>query len=829
MPESFAFSKLTDKEIEKILKENKIGLTVSEAREIERILGRPPTLTEAVIFGIQGSEHCSYRSTKKYLKTLPTKAPNVILGVGEDAGVVEIINVDGERYGLVMGHESHNHPSQIVPFEGASTGVGGIVRDIACMGAKVIGTMDPLRFGDIKKNPSRRIANGVIAGIAGYGNPLGIPNLGGDVYFDESYDDNCLVNVVALGLVKESELIHSFVPEEAAEVGYDIIIVGKPTDCSGMGGAAFASIELDEKNKEANKGAVQEPNPFLKRHILVSSYELFKIIKEKGYINKVSFKDMGAGGNVCSTVEQVAKAGYGADVYLDKIHVSMQNLHPSVIACSETQERFAWVCHPDLTQMILDHYNVKWDLPSVAENARASLVGRVRKGNYTTWFNGEKECDAPAKVLTEGLQYDRAVEERKYDLKEPELEEKSSYNDDLLKLLASENIASRRPVFEKYDKQVRGDTVIESGEADATILAPLLGEEVSEKYKKVGIALSCDGNPRYGKISPYYQGVNAVVESMRNVAAVGAEPIALTDCLNYGNPEKPNQMWEFAEGVRGIKDACEAIRLKQNRDYPTPIISGNVSLYNESKGKPIAPTAVIACAGRIMDYEKAVKMQLKGAGNLIYLLGARKNELGGSEYYRLLGELGANDKAGEMGEKNEAVVVGGENGGELGANVPKPDFKEVESQIYAMSDAVPEGFVESAHDISDGGIAVALAEMCFGGRGEGELGCDVDLAGTGKGAQARDGADKKTENGVSDLKVFQILFSETGGFIVEVTPENCAKFEEICSKNSVKELYKIGKVENSGKISITVGEKKIVDLDLEKAKSAWWNGLREKM
>ena len=787
MPESFAFSQLTDEQIDKILKENKIGLTVKEAREIERILGRPPTLTEAIIFGIQGSEHCSYRSTKKYLKTLPVVAPNVMLGVGEDAGVVEIINIDGEKYGLVMGHESHNHPSQIVPFEGASTGVGGIVRDIACMGAKVIATMDPLRFGDIKNNTARRIAGGVVAGVAGYGNPLGIPNLGGDIYFDESYNDNCLVNVVALGLVKESELIHSFVPEEAADLGYDIIIVGKPTDNSGMGGAAFASVELDEKNKEANKGAVQQPNPFLKRHILVSTYDLFRIIKEKGYINKVSFKDMGAGGNVCSTVEQVAKAGYGADLYLDKIHVSMTNLHPSVIACSETQERFAWVCHPDLTQMILDHYNKKWDLPSVAENAGASHVGKVRKGNYTTWFNGEKECDAPAQVLTEGLQYDRQVEAKIYDLKEPVFEEKQDYNDDLLKLLASENIASRRPVFEKYDKQVRGDTVIESGEGDATILGVLLGEEVSEKYKKIGVALACDGNPRYGKISPYYQGMNAVVESMRNVAAVGAEPIALTDCLNYGNPEKPNQMWEFVEGVRGIKDACEAVRLKQNRDFPTPIISGNVSLYNESKGKPIAPTAVIACAGRIMDFEKAATMELKKSGNILYLLGARKNELGGSEYYRLFGELGA--------------------------NVPKPDLKEAESQIYAMSDAVPEGLVESAHDISDGGIAVTLAEMCFGGRSEGELGCEVNLEGVTK----------------ENLKGWQLLFSETGGFIAEVKPENCEKFEEICTKNNIKELYKIGKVVENQNILIENGKLKLIDLPLDKAKSAWWNGLRDKM
>lgn len=787
MPQTFAFSKLSDEEVKNILCVNKIGLTVEEARQIEKILGRSPTLTEAIIFGIQCSEHCAYRSTKKYLKMLPTEAPNVILGPVEDSGVVEIANVNGERYGLVMAHESHNHPSQIVPYEGAATGIGGIVRDVACMGAKVIGTLDPLRFGDIKKNHARHIAEGVVAGIAGYGNPIGIPNLGGDIYFDEQYNDNCLVNVVAFGLVKESELIHSYVPEEAADEGYDIIIVGKPTDNSGMGGAAFASVELDEKDKEANKGAVQEPNPFLKRHLLVSTYELFEILKEKGYLKRVSFKDHGAGGNVCSTVEQVAKRGYGADVDLGKIHLGMENLHPSVIGCAETQERFAWTCHPDVTQVILDHYNKKWNLPSVAENARASLVGKVRKGNYTIWYNGKKEADAPAKDLTEGIQYDREVVPIEKKLNEPELPEKDDYTEDLLKLLASENIASRRPVYERYDKQVRGDTIIEAGEADAGVLAPLLGEDVPEKYKKVGIALAADGNARYGKISPYFQAQNAVTEAMRNVAAVGAYPIAITDCLNYGNPEKPNQMWEFVEGVKGITDACNKINLKHHRDYPTPVISGNVSLYNHSKSGAIPPSTIICCAGKIEDYEKAVTMQLKKPGNLLYLLGTRKNELGGSQYYRLHGELGE--------------------------NVPKPDLEETRNQIYALTDAINKGLVLSAHDISDGGLAVTLAEMAMGGRVEGKLGVFVDIS------------DISTEK----LRAHQKLFSETGGFVVEVDQKKESEFKKICEKNGIKEIFKIGKVIDDGIVDIKDGDKNVIELSLDKAKKAWYTGLREKL
>jgi len=787
MPKTFKFSLMSDEEITKVLKENKIGLSIDEAKKVEKILGRAPTLTEAVVFGIQCSEHCAYRSTKKYLKTLPTDAPNVILGPVEDAGIVEIANVDGERYGLVMAHESHNHPSQIVPFEGAATGIGGIVRDVVCMGAKVIATLDPLRFGDIQNNNSRRIAKGVISGISGYGNPIGIPNLGGDVYFDESFDDNCLVNVAAYGLVKESSIIHSYVPEEAAKVGYDIVIVGKPTDNSGMGGAAFASIELDEADKEANKGAVQEPNPFLKRHLMASTYDLTKILKEKGYLSKVSFKDMGAGGNICSTVEQIAKLGFGADVDLGKIHTGLEGLHPSVIACSETQERFAWVCHPDITDLILDHYNKKWDLPSVAENARASKVGKVREGNYTIWFNGEKECDARAIDIIEGIQYERAIEPQKKDLSEPKLPEKETYNDDLLKLLASENIASRKSIYEKYDKQVRGDTIIESGEADAGVLAPLLGEDVPEKYKKIGIAFSVDGSARYGKISPYHQARNAVVESMRNVAAVGGYPLALTDCLNYGNPEKPTQMWEFTEGIRGIIDACEGIPLKSHQDFPTPIVSGNVSLYNESKGSAIAPSAIISCAGKIIDSAKAPTMKLKTAGSALYLLGKRKNELGGSQYYNMFNELGA--------------------------NVPKSDLIEAKAQIYAMVDLVNAELVLAAHDISEGGVVTTLVEMALGGHADGNKGLNVSLSSC-------------SEDGINSM---QKLFSETGGFVVEVAKENRDKFEEICSKSGVKEIFEIGEVTSDGQILIENDGNDIITISLEQARNSWVNGLRDKL
>ncbi|MBI2453861.1 phosphoribosylformylglycinamidine synthase subunit PurL, partial [Candidatus Peregrinibacteria bacterium] len=376
-----ALKKLPERRITQVLREHSIGLTAQEAKKVGRLLGRDPTLTEAVIWGIQGSEHSSYKSSKKHLSMLPTAGPNVILGPGEDAGIVEIAKINGKRYGIVISHESHNHPSQIVPYEGAATGIGGCVRDVLCMGAHVIAVADPLRFGAVKRNETKLIAEGVAAGIGGYGNPIGVPNIAGDVYFNETFNDNCLVNVVTLGLLAEDEIIHSRAPK-GAEKGYNIILVGKPTAMSGMGGAAFASLQLNEEEREKNKGAVQEPNPFLKRHILQSTYDLFRIFKEKKLTSKVGFKDLGAGGCICATVEMVASSGYGADIDLKKVPAALDGLPPHVIACSETQERMCWIVPADVSAMVLKHYNETWALPKIAKGACAAVIGKVTKGNY---------------------------------------------------------------------------------------------------------------------------------------------------------------------------------------------------------------------------------------------------------------------------------------------------------------------------------------------------------------------------------------------------------------------------------------------------------------
>ncbi len=366
------FSNLSRNEIRDRLSELNIPLTIDEALKIQNeMLGRAPSLAELVLFSIEGSEHCSYKSSRNHLKQFITDGPDVILGAKEDAGVVAVASdKEGHRYCVVISHESHNHPSQIVPYEGAATGIGGNVRDVACMGAEVIALADGLRFGDIKSSKSLWIHEGVVDGIAGYGNPLGIPNIGGDLYYDEGYNENCLVTIVTLGIVREDEILHSFAPKNA--VGHDIILIGKPTDNSGFGGASFASLELDEAKKEQTKGAVQEPNAFLERHILKASYSLFKLLKDRGLIEKVGFKDLGAGGVACASVELAETSGYGAEIWLDKVHKSMDGLHPSVYLCSETQERFMWISPPDITSIILNHYNKTFDLPGVSNLAQAA-------------------------------------------------------------------------------------------------------------------------------------------------------------------------------------------------------------------------------------------------------------------------------------------------------------------------------------------------------------------------------------------------------------------------------------------------------------------------
>jgi phosphoribosylformylglycinamidine synthase len=769
------FSSLSRDEIRERLGELNIPLTVDEVLKIQNdMLRRAPSLTELVLFSIEGSEHCSYKSSRNHLKQFITDGPDVILGAKEDAGIVAVASdKKGHRYCVVISHESHNHPSQIVPYEGAATGIGGNVRDVACMGAEVIALADGLRFGDIKSSKSLWIHEGVVDGIAGYGNPLGIPNIGGDLYYDEGYNENCLVTIVTLGIVREDEILHSYAPKNA--VGHDIILIGKPTDNSGFGGASFASLELEEEKKEQNKGAVQEPNAFLERHILKASYSLFKLLKEQGLIDKVGFKDLGAGGVACASVELAETSGYGAEVWLDKVHKSMDGLRPSVYLCSETQERFMWISPSNITPIILNHYNKIFDLPGVSSLAQACIVGKIREDNqYIVHNNGEEIVNAPAKEVTRGFIYDRPFINPENNFHEPQISEPVDYNKVLLDLLGHENIASREAVFETYDKQVQGRTKIEAGNADAGVIAPFNSDNYPKEIRDVGLALSTDHNPRYGKIDPYWAAVNAVAESMRNVAAVGAIPVAMTDCLCFGNPEKPEQMWEFAEAARGVAEACKNIHLKEHPESATPIVAGNVSFYNETKSGAIPASPIISCTGKINNVNSAITSDFKKADSDIYLIGKRKNECGGSVYYSLFNELGK--------------------------NLPRLSFKEIEAQIFSVTDIIENKLALAAHDVSEGGVAVSIAEMCF----KNNIGCDVIVPG--------------------NLRTDTLLFSETGGFILEISKQDANKVKKTLNKYSCK-YFKIGKTTSNNTITIN----NEIDIPVNKAKTAWKNGLRDKL
>ena len=773
--ETIDLSGLNNNQIKSKLSELNIALTPEEGIKIqEEMLGRPASIAELVLFSIQGSEHCSYKSSRNHLKQFITEGPDVVLGAKEDAGVVAIAKDNsGKRWCIVMSHESHNHPSQIVPYEGAATGVGGNVRDVLCMGAEVIACSDSFRFGDINHNKTKWIHDGVVAGVAGYGNPLGIPNIGGDIYYNSGYNDNCLVTLVTLGIVREDHIIHSYAPKNSD--GYDLILIGKPTDNSGFGGASFASLELEEEKKEQNKGAVQEPNAFLERHLLKSTYALFEYFQKNNLCEKVGFKDLGAGGVACASVELAETSGYGSEVWLDNVHIGMEDLHPSVYLCSETQERFMWVCPPSLTPKIIDHYNTKFDLPTVSSGAKASVVGKIRNNkNYVVHNGDEKIVDALAEEVTKGFLYDRKFERPNHNFQEPNIPTPDNFNKILIDMISHENIASKSVVYESYDKQVQGRTIIEAGMSDAGVMAPFNSGKYPKEIQNVGIALSTDHNPNQSKINPYLGGVNATLESMRNVASVGATPHAMSDCLCFGNPEKPHQMWEFVEAVRGVSDTCKKMKLKEHPDSPTPIIAGNVSFYNESKSGSIPPSPIVSCLGKINDISNVVTMSFKSPGSKIFMIGKRKDELSGSLYYSLHKELGA--------------------------NVPNPNIDKVKDQIYAITDSIDSNLINACHDISDGGVAVTLSEMTF----ENNIGCSVNISGK--------------------LSVEKLLFSETGGFIIEVIDSNVDAIKKIFQSYNL-EIDLIGGTTKEKYIKIN----NKIDLNTEEAKELWLNGLREKI
>ncbi|HXV12693.1 MAG TPA: phosphoribosylformylglycinamidine synthase subunit PurL, partial [Candidatus Krumholzibacteria bacterium] len=618
------------------LKKNGVSLTTGEYARVCELLGRRPTIVELHIFNVMWSEHCSYKSSRWVLKEyLPTQAPHVVLGPGEDAGIIRFCEVGGKSYCLVMAHESHNHPSQVLPVEGAATGIGGIVRDVYCMGADVIGVMDPLRFGD-PDGPNaahvRDIALGVVDGIAQYGNALGVPTYGGEVFFDASFDDNCLVNVVAFGIVEESGIIRSRVPEEAKHVPYDLILVGKPTDASGFGGAAFASERLDGSAATEKQGAVQVPDPFVKRVLAEAIKDMLEFARDHKV--PIGFKDLGAGGISCAFSEMPEASGFGAKIDLDKVNKAFANLLPEVIACSETQERFAIAVPSRVSRDVVRIFNERFEMPHLYTGAGAVIIGRVTTdGRFQITHGGRTVCDAAMDVITTGIAYKREQKKRQRKLAIPPSAPKANVRESLLALLGSVNISDKAAIFQHYDCEVQGHAVLRPGEADAAV-------EMFVPGANVALVASVGSHSRIGLIDPYAGGAWSVFEATRNAACVGALPLCITDCLNFGDPEDPGVFHEFVESVRGIGDACRALTLFGDNS-PLPVLSGNVSLYNQSeKGSAIAPTPIVACAARLDDASRARGFGLKQVGSRLLLLGKLHEDLGGSEYERWFGNHG---------------------------------------------------------------------------------------------------------------------------------------------------------------------------------------------
>jgi len=773
----------SDRELGTALRGAGITLTLDEARKVARLLGRDPTLVEANIFNTMWSEHCSYKSSRAMLgRHLPTEASHVILGPGEDAGIVRLAERGGKSYCLAIAHESHNHPSQIVPNEGAATGIGGIVRDVYCMGADVVGVMDALRFGDPtgdRAERTREIVHGVVEGIWQYGNALGVPNLGGDVVFDGSFDDNCLVNVVAVGLIEESDIIRSRVPEAARGRDYDVVLVGKPTDPSGFGGATFASRILDEDRAVEDKYAVQVPDPFLKRMITVATVEVLKLVRERGAA--IGFKDLGAGGIACATSELGAAAGLGVRVDLSSVVVAEEDMLPEVIACSETQERYCLVVPRELTPDVLGIYNEDFELPELCHGARAVVIGEViEEPRYVLLHEGNVVCDASTEQITTGIAYDRQARPRIRSFENVAPPDDLDVGEALVALLASPNIASREHVFRHYDSEVKGLTAVRPGEADAGVIVPVPGEDF-------GVAVSVDGNPFLGALDPYEAGAAAVAEAVRNVAAVGAVPIALTDCLNFGNPESPEVFDDFVEVVRGVGDAARKIGMKDS-DEPIPIVSGNVSFYNQSAaGNAILPSPIVCCAGFLEHAGKHLTMGVQHSGNAIYLIGRRWGELGGSAFLRVMR-------------------------GETGRTAPRVRFDEERAMMAGVTDLADSGSLVSCHDVSDGGALVALAEMLLAAPRDRVLGVALDLS----------------DVGLPDMETaFRFLFSENGGYVAEAAPEREAEVRRTLEARGVW-FVRLGETTDSGSVAVLgLPRGAEVSVDVQRLEKAWRTGMTE--
>jgi phosphoribosylformylglycinamidine synthase len=650
-----------------------LGLTREEyALVVEELDGREPNEVELAMFSLLWSEHCAYKHSKKLLRTLPTEGPAVVMGPGENAGAVDV----GGGWAVAFKVESHNHPSAVEPFQGAATGVGGILRDIFALGARPIAVLDSLRFGEPTSERSRYLLDRAVAGIGHYGNSIGVPTVGGEVVFEGPYETNCLVNAMAIGLARTEDMIRS----AAAGVGNVLVLFGASTGRDGIGGASvLASAELDAED-DSKRPSVQVGDPFEESKLLECSLELLA----SGLL--VALQDLGAAGLTSAASEMAAKGGVGLDLDVTKVPLREADMEPFEIMVSESQERMLCVCEPEKVADVLA-WCEKWEV-------HGTPVGEVTDtGRFRVLRGDEVVGDMPVSGLVDDCPlYDLAPEKPGaplYPAPPAVLELETDVRSALLALLSSPNLASRRPLFEQYDAIVQSRTVRRPEDADAAVLwLHDMGEDAP------AIATSIDGNGRKVAADPYWGTVGNVLECAANLAAVGAQPLGTTNNLNFGNPEKPHIAWQLTEAVRGLGDACRALE--------APIVGGNVSLYNEGAAGPIYPTPVVGMVGVLPDPRRAGRLGFAHEGDAIALVGwDGPPTLAASELAKLRGEP-------------------------LPDGLPEIDVAQVKRVLDVVRDAVRDGELRSVHDIAEGGLLVALAEACLAGG----LGVELDLGDT---------------------------------------------------------------------------------------------------
>ena len=756
------------------------NLTTDDYKEICKRLGREPNRTELGMFGVMWSEHCCYRNSKSLLANFPTKGKNVLVGPGENAGVIDV----GNNQKLVFKIESHNHPSAIEPFQGAATGVGGILRDIFTMGARPIAVLNSLRFGNIDKSSNIALLRGVVAGISHYGNCVGVPTVGGEIDFDDSYSGNPLVNVMALGLLETDNIVCS----GANKVGYPVLYVGNTTGSDGVGGASFASSELTNNSLD-NRPAVQVGDPFIEKSLIEACLDAFKT----GDV--IAAQDMGAAGLTCSSAEMAANGNLGISINLDLVPAREDNMTAYQYLLSESQERMLLVVKKEKLKNLIDQFN-KWGL-------FANVIGEVISDKQVVISHKNKEV---AKIPTSALSEDTPINIRsvmdnppenllkKWEWTENNLpiingnkilslreNKEFSFSQIILKLIANPSIASKNWIYKQYDYQVQSNTVFKPGESDAAVIRLRGQNEVNNKKVFSGVAASVDCNSRWVSLDPFRGSIAAVAESARNVSCVGAEPIAITNNLNFSSPETEIGYWQLSSSCDGISEACIALG--------TPVTGGNVSLYNESKNQknhitPIFPTPVVGMVGKINNIDQAISTGWKSVHDQVWIIGSYSSEtsIGASSYLEYFH-------------------------GKVTGRPPKIDLQDEKYCQSFLRNIILNNLVASSHDISDGGLAVALSECCI----LSSLGAKIELE--------------------SDCeRIDNLLFSEGGSriiFSINKTKESTwFKFLNDIKNELPKSVYlkKIGYVSNEN-LKINIQDKEICNIKLDQLTKRFNNSI----